>query len=224
MFDLRLLPPLDIERVDSPSGRKYRLPDGTEFPSVTTILDSAYDKSDIETWKIKIGQEKAKQIFEIAKQRGTALHGNLEKYVRGETGFMRGQMPICQEDFRNMKELLDENVRTIYGIEFPLFSRTLKSAGTTDLICDWNNTLSIVDYKNSRRSKNPEWIENYFVQSAAYGMMVNENFGTAIDQIVIIVLPESAKPETFIRTVSQFKEKIDEIFINRASVPLTAFA
>ena len=60
-------------------------------------------------------------------------------------------------------------------------------AGQTDLICNHNGMETVVDFKQANRPKREEWIEDYFMQIAAYAMAHDYVYGSKIEQGVIMV-------------------------------------
>ena len=66
--------------------RHYSL-DGSNLPSVTTILkatQSAEDKARLAAWKSRVGHIAAERISTEAKNRGSSMHSYLEKYFLGQ--------------------------------------------------------------------------------------------------------------------------------------------
>ena len=60
-------------------------------------------------------------------------------------------------------------------------------AGQTDLVCLHNDLETIVDFKQANRPKKKEWIEDYYLQIAAYAMAHDYVYGSEIRQGVIMV-------------------------------------
>ena len=60
-------------------------------------------------------------------------------------------------------------------------------AGSTDLVCLHNDLETIVDFKQANRPKKVEWIEDYFIQIAAYAMAHDAYYDSNIEQGVIMV-------------------------------------
>ena len=79
-----------------------------------------------------------------------------------------------------------ENVEEYYGSEVMLHYPGLY-AGSTDLVCMHNDMETIVDFKQSNRPKKEEWIEDYYMQIAAYAMAHDAYYGSEIRQGVIMV-------------------------------------
>ena len=55
-------------------------------------------------------------------------------------------------------------------------------AGSTDLVCLHNGLETIVDFKQANRPKKKEWIEDYYLQIAAYAMAHDYVHKSAIEQ------------------------------------------
>ena len=51
-------------------------------------------------------------------------------------------------------------------------------AGQTDLVCLHNDLETIVDFKQANRPKKKEWIEDYYLQIAAYTMAHDYVYGS----------------------------------------------
>ena len=194
MLQHSLLPKHHIERIDRPEGRQYKLPSGLLVPSVTNVIGS-YFKKDLSGWIARVGEAKAEAIKNQAAVKGTALHKITERYVLNDPAYKQGSMPFILELFAGIKPHIDEHVDMIYGVEHPLWSNKLMTAGTTDLLCRWDGRPSVVDIKGSINIKKEEWIENYFVQAATYGIMARSMYED-IDflDIVIIMAVDHEKP------------------------------
>ena len=64
--------------------RVYETPDGERLPSVTTILSKTKDMTHLIEWKKRVGEQEAQRIVTEASGVGTAMHNNLERFVKGE--------------------------------------------------------------------------------------------------------------------------------------------
>jgi len=73
-----------------------------------------------------------------------------------------------------------------YGSEVTLYYPGLY-AGTTDLVCVHNDMDTIVDFKQANQPKREEWIEDYYMQIAAYAMAHDYVYGSNIEQGIIMV-------------------------------------
>lgn len=205
------LPRLEIPRVEENGKRYYVTPNGDRYRSVTTIL-SQLSKQGIEEWRARIGEEEATKITTKAATRGTKLHTMMEDYVANDEDFALNKMPTTTSLFLDIQPYVDKNVDEVYGIEYPLFSDRLRAAGTSDLICKYDGHVTILDYKTSSKRKRESWIENYFVQSTAYAMMVKERYDLDVKQIVILIAVADDLPQVFVKDPNEFASRTIEIF------------
>ena len=212
-FQHELLPKLDIPRVEVDGKRYYMTPEGERYRSVTTIL-SKLNATDIQRWRDRVGNEEANRISNKASTRGTKLHTMMEEYVGNEEDFALNKMPTTTSLFLDIQPFVDNNLDLVYGIEYPLYSDRLRAAGTSDLICRYNGKATILDYKTANKPKREEWIQNYFVQSTAYAIMVKERYDMEIEQIVIMIAVDNDQPQVFVRDPNEFVKKTIDIFDN----------
>lgn len=208
---------LDLISVDlvteSINGKRYyTLPDGTKYPSVTTVL-SSLSKEGLMEWRNRVGEAQANKIMKAASDRGTKLHKICEDYVKNDPDYAKGVMPSTMDLFMQVKPWLDENVEFVYGNEIPLYSHTLKTAGRCDLIAQINGKPAILDFKTSTKLKKEEWIENYFIQVTAYSVMFEEMYNIPIEDIHIFICGDEGK-QHFIKTPSDYLERTKEVFLN----------
>jgi genome maintenance exonuclease 1 len=181
----------------TPNGRFYYPPNGEKYPSVTTVL-SIQDKSGLEAWKKRVGEEEAKKISNQAAVRGTEVHLIAEEYIDNKADYARGKMPANLFTFNSIKPLLDANLDNIWYQEAPLYSQFIRTAGRVDLIAEWQGKLSIIDFKTSRKPKKKEWIKGYFMQESFYAVAFEERTGKPIKQLVTLVAVDDDEPQVFI--------------------------
>ena len=211
-FDYQQLAEIELTTTQIEGKRFYVHPDGSKFKSVTTILGERTDKSGILEWRKRVGEEEANRISTQAATRGTAVHLLCERYLRNEDDYLRKAMPSNIASFKDLQKILDENIDIIYANEIPLFSHRLKAAGRCDLIAKFGNINSIVDFKTSRKPKQEEWIQNYFLQATAYSLMAEEMYDIKIPQIVIMITVDGEDPQIFIKDRKDYVDRVLEIF------------
>ena len=100
--------------------------------------------------------------------------------------------PLSQFLFKQAKPKLNE-INNIHAIEKSLYSLELGIAGTVDCIAEHNGELAIIDFKTSKKPKPREWIDDYFVQCAAYACMLFELTGIIVKKFVIIMSCEDGE-------------------------------
>jgi genome maintenance exonuclease 1 len=77
-------------------------------------------------------------------------------------------------------------VSEYYGAEVTVHYPGLY-AGSTDLVCVHNDMETIVDFKQANSPKKKEWIEDYYLQIAAYAMAHDYVYKSNIEQGIIMV-------------------------------------
>lgn len=181
----------------TPTGRFYYPPSGEKFPSVTTVL-GVQDKSGLDAWRKRVGEEEAKRIGIQAANRGSDVHLVAENYLNNMKDYGKGRMPVNVMTFNTLKPILDSRVNNIYFQEAPLYSRKIKTAGRVDLIAEFDGKLSIIDFKTSKKLKESKWIEGYFMQESFYAAAFYELTQIPIKQIVTLIMVDDEKPQVFI--------------------------
>ena len=208
---------IDLESVSVDGKRYYKTPDGSIYPSVTTVTSST-KKDYIEAWKKRVGEEEAAKVSRRASARGTDLHTICEQYTLNNPHYKRGMMPNIVEMFTKIKPIIDDNVGTIYANEIALFSHELKTAGRTDMFCQFQGINTIVDFKTSSRPKKEEDIEDYFIQATTYAMMLEEMYQDqmklVIPQLAIIMtVAEHGEPGLlFVKPTYPYRSKVRKLF------------
>ena len=164
-------------------------------------------------WRKRVGAAEADRISSVALQRGSAIHDAAEKLVLNE------ETPELffaeQATFQSLKSILEKNLGTIFGVEMPLYSRALYTAGRADLVAEWGNRRipSIIDYKTSRSIKQEKDIKNYFLQATCYAFLASSIYGIAFHQVVIILLPLHENPIVFVKDVKEYFDEMINIFM-----------
>lgn len=177
--------------------RVYQTPDGGRVPSVTTVLDRTKPKEarqKLQEWKDRVGHQRAQQITTEAANRGTRMHTFLENYIKQGIVPSATTNPYSWASAAMAQTIIDqglERVSEVYGVEVPLYFPSLY-AGTSDGVGMHNNQEAILDYKQTNKPKRREWIDDYFLQLAAYALAHNEVYGSSIRKGVILMC---VKPE-----------------------------
>jgi genome maintenance exonuclease 1 len=143
-----------------------------------------------------------------------------EDYLANKPDYKRGRMPTTLTLFKSIRDIIDENVEVVHGIEIPLFSHRLKTAGRCDLFCRFQGMYTIADFKTSTKPKKEEWIENYFLQTTAYAIMVEEMYQDYFDTpikipqlAIIIAVEDDDQPcQLFVKRTADYRERVFETF------------
>jgi genome maintenance exonuclease 1 len=181
------IPELDRQTIDGV--RYYDAPDGQKLVSVTSVI-SHIKREFFRKWRERVGEEEANKITKKATSRGTDMHTLAENYLLNQE--LPEVQPLSQFLFSQAKPKLDE-IDNIHAIEKSLYSLQLGIAGTVDCIAEHNGELAIIDFKTSKKPKPREWIDDYFVQCAAYACMLFELTGIIVKKFVIIMSCEDGE-------------------------------
>ena len=207
----------DLVAETTDTGRTYKCPDGSSFNSVTTVL-KVLSEDAIQAWRRRVGEDVANKIGVRAANRGTAVHSIIERYLDNDVEYDKDVMPDVLSTFKDVQPILDEHISEILGLEAPLYSKHLKLAGRVDCVGVFDNKLSIIDFKTSRKIKKKEWIHNYFAQASAYAIMFEERTGIPVPQLVIIIAVDNEEPQVFVEKRDDWTDllfKAKEIYESR---------
>ena len=175
-----------VPRSDDEGNRTYDV-QGAKLPSVTTILSRTKDQGYLKKWKAKVGEAQAEVIKNISSKRGTSMHKYIEAFIL-QQGYE--DMTSLGQQAKTMAHKVIEMgltpVEEYYGSEVTLYYPGLY-AGSTDLVCVHNEMDTIIDFKQSNSPKRKEWIEDYYMQIAAYAMAHDYIHGSTIQQGIIMV-------------------------------------
>jgi len=219
----------------------------TKLPSVTTILSATQSeekKKSLADWKARLGDVAADRVRDIAAMRGTAMHTYLEGYIRGTghkdlTSIGREAEPmaktIIESGLRDLEEVWGSEVEPmaktiiesglrdleeVWGSEVTLYYPMLY-AGATDVVGIYNGRESIIDFKQTNKPKQREWIPDYFTQLGAYAMAHNYVYGTKIQSGVILMCSKDGLfqkfesfDKEFVGFQHEFLRKCDQYYKN----------
>jgi len=211
-----LIEPIVMNTVTVDGRRYYQTPTGNRHKSVTTVIsNNPAKKKVIYEWRKRVGEEKANQISSRSTNRGNKYHKLVENYINNEhdTSLYK-DVPLIWMMFNSSVKVLD-NINNVYLQEAALYSDHLKIAGRVDCIAEYNNKLSIIDFKTSAEEKRESYLYDYYVQETAYACMLYELSGLKVEQLVTIVSCETGdvqvsivppKKEYFVKLQQYIKE------------------
>ena len=185
----------DISSVTTEDGKRvYRTPDGKSYPSVTMVL-GAHTQAGIQQWRKRVGETEANKISRQASSRGTRFHTLTENYLKNAPSPEFVSL-MDKEMFESAKSELHK-IDNIRAQEIGLYSHHLRLAGRVDCIAEYDGKLSIIDFKTSRREKDEEHIQHYFMQAAAYAVMFEERTQIPVNRLTIIIAVEDGFMQVF---------------------------
>lgn len=135
--------------------------------------------------------EEATRICEQAGKRGNQLHDINELYLRNELtrDQIKGQGGIL---FNRVKKHLDA-IELVVACEVALYSKKHRYAGRTDAIGVIDDTLMIIDHKNSRKQISLDKVYGrrkifkYMIQTTGYQVALEEMTGLVATHGCLIV-------------------------------------
>ena len=217
-----------------------------ELPSVTTILSQTKDQSGLDKWRKKVGEVEANRISTLSMNRGTIMHRLIELYkatsgTAQERLILLKEIAKADDEVNQFESeelgalFLAEAWKFFYKFYFnsadyfdrikkvldaETFLWTIKGggwAGTVDNISEMiDGKIFIIDYKNSRKPKRDEWIQDYFLQTAAYFIAYWDRTGIKADGAEIWVANEIDNiPQCFSLTQSDLEFYSNEFVCRR---------
>lgn len=199
--DTSVLPPLKRKNVD---GHRYYEIGGAAYPSITTVL-SLKKTEELKEWRSKVGEDVANWEMRRAASRGNSLHKLVEQYIKGETPTIRDVLPLGM--FRLLKPYIDK-IDNVHLLETVMYSKKLTIAGQSDCIAEYDGKLSVIDFKSANKERQESWIENYFLQTTAYGMMYEELYNKPIEQIVVLLAAEDGTVGVWTKNPKDYQAKL----------------
>lgn len=173
-----------LNRVEVNGKRHYT--DGVflPVPSVTTILSALGKKEKLQEWVDRVGEDEAERIRDQSSNVGSNMHSNIEQYILHSTKPTGKPLEVILSKL--IIDDLNRNMNEVWGVE-AMLNYPEKYAGTTDLVGIYKGKQAIVDFKNSRKFKARAWIEDYFLQTAAYAIAHDYHYGTQINDAAILI-------------------------------------
>ena len=172
-------------------GKRHYSLDGSNLPSVTTILSatkSEEDKAALAAWKERVGKLEADRIKKEASSRGSSIHKFIEEFLHGKLN--QDLIDDNNHSKKMAEEIIDNGLKNklteVWGAEATLYYPN-KYAGTADCIGVYEGRETILDFKQSNKPKKKEYIKDYFLQIGAYSLAHNTVYNSNITQGVVLM-------------------------------------
>ena len=217
-----------LKRVHKNGQRFYQVSEGQDvvglFPSITTVLSGTSDKTGLEEWRKRVGEEEADRISKLSMNRGTVMHRLIELYkpLTGSPEARLQALKVLASGDPEVNQFEHDENGTLWReegwkmfmkfwynhsrffdrvtevLEAETFLFSVKGggyAGTVDNVSKVydpfdGEKILIIDYKNSRKPKREDWIQDYFVQASAYWVAYWERTGNKPDGVEIWIANE----------------------------------
>ncbi|MEO0455446.1 MAG: hypothetical protein AAF152_02525 [Cyanobacteria bacterium P01_A01_bin.114] len=187
--------------------KRYFEIEGNCYPGVTTILSATKPweaKERLFRWRDRIGTEEANRITTTASRAGTKIHKVIKSYLRGDPW----ELPEGTERFwQSILPILNRIEETLL-VEGAVW-HPLKFAGYPDALIVYDGQLILCDWKTARRPKQPDWIEDYFLQVAAYSWAVNwvyRDCDIKVERAMVAIALEDSAAQTFILETDELND------------------
>lgn len=121
-------------------------------------------------------------------------------------------MPTTQQAFISLEKELNQ-IGTVHALEAPLYSHELQLAGRVDCIAEYyDDKISIIDFKTSRKPKERKWIQNYFIQETAYAKMFEELTGKEVHSLITMIAVSDGSSQLFVeQPSSDYVDQLQEL-------------
>ena len=181
-----------------------------KLPSVTTILQATQSdekKASLARWKQNVGEKAAEDIKNTAANRGSIMHRIIESYLLDERH--ADLSDLGQQAGVMAQTIIDEGIKgsmdEIWGTEITLYYPGLY-AGASDLAGIYEGRESIMDFKQTNKPKRKEWIDDYFLQLAAYATAHNQVYQTNIQSGTILMCSKDNYFQKFTVSGTEFQK------------------
>ena len=189
--------------------RHYDVGTEEKLPSVTTILQATQSeekRKKLAEWRARLGNQYADRVKDLSAMRGTSMHTYLEGYITDQRHL---DLTALGQEAGRMADVVIRSglgdLEEVWGTEVTLYYPGLY-AGATDVAGIYDGRESIIDFKQTNKPKRREWIEDYFIQLAAYAMAHNHVYDTHIQQGVILMCSKDGFFQKFVVSDKEFKE------------------
>jgi len=210
--------------------RHYDVGTNEKLPSVTTILSATQSeekKKSLANWKARMGAQAADRIRDVSAMRGTSMHTYLEGYITGERHL--DLTALGQEAGRMANVVIKSglgDLEEVWGSEVTLYYPGLY-AGATDVVGIYGGREAIIDFKQTNKPKQREWIDDYFTQLAGYAIAHNHVYDTKIQTGVILMCSKDCFFQKFEVSDKEFQgymhtflKKVEQYYANCTKTPI----
>ena len=198
-----------IKQVNIDGVRYYDTPDGTLI-SITSLLKN-FTPQGILDWREAVGEEVANEVMRAAADRGSKVHKIIENCLsnKSENDLVGNYGDLAARMFSQMVPALDK-IDRIRALEKGLYSTRFGIAGRVDCIAEYDNKLTVIDFKTSTR-KRDERNETHLVQASFYSLAWEERTGEKVNQIAILTTTEDGELDVYRDDPSKHVGRLEEM-------------
>lgn len=172
-----------------------------KFPSVSKILNKTQSfakRQSLEQWRNRIGDEEAQLIVSQAKVRGDYIHALIDHTIKNNkmpTNYDPDLLSILDVEkyWNNLQPVLNQ-ISQPMALNNPIIHGDLDYLGYYDLLAYWDDKLSLIDFKTKTKPVLENWLEDDFIQLAAYVGAIKYNYPKLkIEQAIIVSVNPDGK-------------------------------
>jgi hypothetical protein len=187
-----------LQSVQINGERRYLYGD-EKLPSVTTVLGKTKDQTFLDEWKKRIGELEAEEIIFESSTIGTALHKTVEFFLKNKM-LPAPKDTLVSKGYEMGYKIINtymKNFQEVWGSEVSIFYPG-KYAGTIDAVGVYDGEPTVIDFKQSKRQKKIEWVDDYFHQLAAYAMAHDKLYKTKITTGRVLMAVQDGTVQEFV--------------------------
>jgi len=198
-----------IKQININGVRYYDTPNGTLI-SITSLLKNFTPEGILE-WRKAVGEDVANEVMRAAADRGSKVHKIIENCLsnKPENDLVGNYGELAARMFSQMVPALDK-IDRIRTLEKGLYSTRFGIAGRVDCIAEYDNELTVIDFKTSTR-KRDERNETHLVQASFYSLAWEERTGEKVNQIAILTTTEDGKLDVYRDDPSNHVDRLEEM-------------
>lgn len=165
------------------------------------------DDYHLKKWRADNGEKLSNYISEESRNNGTLTHHSMEEYLNNRA-IPHMSIPV-RGHFYQLADLV-QDVTAIYATEVKLYHDTMKLGGTADVVCQYDNKLTILDYKTKTSVQKDSYLKDYYLQLTCYGEMWEHLTGKKVEQIVLLISTIPGFSQVFVKDPSIYKEELSQ--------------
>ena len=198
--------------------------EGHCYPGVTSVLSATKPpaaREALQRWRQRVGPDEARRISGNASSAGTRLHKQIAAYLNDQpieipahiAGYWASLEPVLSQA---------EEVLLVEGAVW----HSQGFVGFPDALVVFDGAVHLCDWKTALRPKRAEWVEDYFLQIAAYreaALEVYATFGLEVNRGLVAIALENQPAQLFNLTLqdmhdswSKFRQRLQQYQLRRA--------
>ena len=204
--------------------------------SPSRIFDQTEDKSGLERWRLKVGEEEADRIVEESKAIGTSLHTYIENSVMKFSNIkhLKG-LPLPNPEAHELhhdlvtnmgnvilEKGLKDKLEEVWGLEANIHYENIYR-GIIDMVGIYEGKQTIIDFKTKRTIPQRKYQDRFFKQLTAYAVAHNWRCKTNIRKGVLLFVDRDLNFERYSIEGKEFEyykklffQDVDKVFVGRA--------